>query len=155
MVTVRDARQNDIDTLVDFSLRMGLESEGRAPDEAVVRNAAAAAVADPRKARYFVAEADGHVVGSLFVTYEWSDWTSGWYWWIQGAFVAPGSRQIGVFRALYEAVHAAARKEGDVRRVRLYVHEDNARAITTYHRLGMAQEPYRIFDASVTANTSP
>jgi GNAT superfamily N-acetyltransferase len=88
-------------------------------------------------------------LGSLFVTYEWSDWRNGWYWWIQGAYTVPDQRGQGVFRALYEAVHAAALQAGDVKRIRLYVHDGNEAGLATYRALGMTEEPYRIFDAAV------
>lgn len=149
MVHVRPARPDDLETLVDFSQALGVESEGRHPEAATVGASIQAALDDPAKARYFVAEADGDVVGSLFVTFEWSDWSCGWYWWIQGAYVQPDRRGQGIFRALYDAVHATARQEGDVRRIRLYVHDENQAGIATYRAIGMHEEPYRIFDAAV------
>lgn len=146
---VRPARPDDLETLAEFSRALGLESEGRSADPTTVRAAIEAALTDPRKARYFVAEAEGDVVGSLFITFEWSDWTNGWYWWIQGAYVVPDRRGQGVFRALYDAVHAAARETGDVQRIRLYVEKENDAGLATYRALGMHEAPYRIFDAPV------
>jgi GNAT superfamily N-acetyltransferase len=156
MVTVRPARPGDLEILADFSARLGQESEDRSPDPALVRTGLAvalagdpdAAFAGPGVARYLVAEDDGVTVGALFVTTEWSDWTAGWYWWIQGAYVVPSARGQGVFRALYDEVHRLAAAAGDVRRIRLYVHEDNP-AMAVYRGLGMHEEPYRVFDAPV------
>lgn len=148
-MNVRNARTDDIDALVTNCIGVALESEGLEPDASTVRAAIHAAITDPNKARYFVAETDGVVVGSLFVTYEWSDWRNGWYWWIQGVYVHPDHRRSGVYTALYNAVHAAANDAGDVRRVRLYVHKDNP-ARAAYEAHGMHLEPYRIYDSDVS-----
>ncbi len=152
-VKIRAARREDLYELVRFTLGVAKESEGLVPDKSKVQASIVAALEDPRKARYFVAESiDGNtrrLVGSLFVTFEWSDWRNGWYWWIQAAYVVPEQRGTGIFRLLYEAVHAAAKAEGDVRRVRLYVEADNEAGLATYRSLGMEETHYRIFEADV------
>jgi GNAT superfamily N-acetyltransferase len=51
--------------------------------------------------RYWVAERDGRVVGQLLITYEWSDWRNGWFWWIQSVYVIPEFRRKGVYAGLY------------------------------------------------------
>ncbi len=66
-----------------------LQAEGITLDDAVVRRGVKAILDDPRKGRLFVAEDGGKVVGSTYVTFEWSDWHEAWYWWIQSAFVVP------------------------------------------------------------------
>jgi GNAT superfamily N-acetyltransferase len=148
-VKVRPARLDDLYDLVQASIGVARESEGLEADSDVLRDSIHEALQDPHKARYFVAEDDGRIVGSLFVTFEWSDWTGGWYWWIQGAYVRPEHRRQGVFAALYEAVRQAAAREGDVRRIRLYVERDNEAGLRTYRGLGMEETHYRIFDAPV------
>ncbi len=145
---VRPAAPDDLEVLITHCLGVAQESEGLNPDETTVRAAITATILDPLKARYLVAEVDGHVIGSLFITYEWSDWRNGWYWWIQGVYVHPEHRRQGVYTAMYEAVHAAAKEAGDVVRIRLYVHEDNP-ARAAYEAHGMHLEPYRIYDAPV------
>ena len=99
-------------------------------------------------ARYFVAETDDGIVGSLFVTKEWSDWTGAWYWWLQGVFVEETARGQGVFRALFAAVRKAA-SDAAVSRLRLYVQDDNRKARAAYKALGMRRQPYLVYDAPV------
>ena len=36
-----------------------------------------------------VAERDGQVVGQTMITYEWSDWRNGTFWWIQSVYIPP------------------------------------------------------------------
>lgn len=147
---VRDAESRDLDSLVQNCIGVARESEGLEPDAARVRIAVQAALEDPSKARYLVAEADGAVVGSLFITYEWSDWTCGWYWWIQGVFVDPARRGQGVYSRLYEAVHERALAAGDVRKIRLYVDRHNEAGLRAYRGHGMTKTEYQIFEAPVS-----
>lgn len=148
-VTVRDAESRDLEALVRNCIGVARESEGLEPDEATVRAAVGAALDDPQKARYLVAEADGAVVGNLYITYEWSDWTNGWYWWVQAVYVDPAWRGRGVYSRLYDAVHERARAAGDVRRVRLYVDRHNETGLRAYRGHGMKETDYLVFDARV------
>lgn len=149
-VRVRPAQAHDAATLARFSGSLARASEGRDVDTATVLAAVTAAVDDLDKARYFVACHGEEVVGSLFVTSEWSDWTNGWYWWIQGVWVEPAWRRLGVWRSLLQAVDDEAARRG-VRRLRLYVHEANAAARSGYDATGFHAEPYRIYDREVAA----
>lgn len=76
-VAVRPATEDDAPTLVDFQLRLARESEGLALAPEVVGQGVRGVFADPARGRYWMAEADGRVVGCLLTTYEWSDWRAG------------------------------------------------------------------------------
>ena len=86
---LRRASAADAATIVDFNCRLALESEGKTLDTTILEAGVAAGLADEGKARYFVAEDEGHVVGQLMLTLEWSDWRNGWVWWIQSVDVHP------------------------------------------------------------------
>lgn len=147
MIAIRTATPADLESLACWAEAMALETEGKVLDASTIRAGIAAGLADPHKARYFVAEHDGRAVGTLMLTTEWSDWRDGWWWWIQSVFVAEGARRLGVFRALYAHVEREARSTPGVRGLRLYVENDNARAQSTYAALGMADAHYRVFEA--------
>ena len=90
----------------------------------------------------------GHVVvGTLMITFEWSDWRAGDMWWIESVFVRPCARRRGVFTALYRHVEALANADDSVAGLRLYVEDDNASAMAAYERLGMRVEHYRMMEA--------
>ncbi|PKN56334.1 MAG: GNAT family N-acetyltransferase [Deltaproteobacteria bacterium HGW-Deltaproteobacteria-14] len=144
--TIRRAGPGDAAVLRDFNVTMAAETEGVALDPDRVGRGVAGCLADPAKGFYLVAERDGAPVGQTMVTYEWSDWRDGTFFWIQSVYVRPEERGQGVFRSLYEAVLAEARARGDVAGVRLYVHHDNARAQAVYAALGMAAAEYRMFE---------
>ena len=99
-----------------------------------------------RAALEAVTEIDAMIVGQTMVTTEWSDWRSGFFWWIQSVYVSPQFRRRGVFRALHMEVREAARKSGDVCGLRLYVHEANARAMEAYMNMGMERTHYAMFE---------
>jgi ribosomal protein S18 acetylase RimI-like enzyme len=146
MVTVRAARPTDLDALVRSTLGNALESEGVRLDEATARRGVQELLRDPHKGRVFVAEAEGAVVASTYVTFEWSDWHAAWYWWIQSVYVQPEWRGRHMYTALYRAVQQAARDAKDVRAVRLYVEGHNELGLRAYRGHGMAETPYRVFE---------
>jgi GNAT superfamily N-acetyltransferase len=146
MIEIRDATPVDAGVIVEFQIRMARETEDLALDHDVCANGVAAVFADPALGRYFVAEDDGRVVGSLMVTYEWSDWRNGTVWWIQSVFVEPEARGRGVYRRLYERVQQLVMESDRVRGVRLYVDIGNRRAQQVYERLGMNGDHYRLFE---------
>jgi GNAT superfamily N-acetyltransferase len=146
-LAIRDARPTDREFLAQGNEAMALETEHRTLDPQVVRRGVAAALADSAHGRYFVAEdADGRPVGQLMVTYEWSDWRNGQFWWIQSVYVLPDSRRRGTFRALYEHVDTLARGSTGVCGLRLYVETDNLNAQRTYERCGMVDAGYRVME---------
>ena len=145
-VAVRDATDADAALLADFNVRLARETEALDLDPPTVLRGVRAALADPAKGRYFVAELDGLAVGGLLVTREWSDWRDGDLWWIQSVYVVAEARGRGVFRSLYGHVERAARQAGAAG-LRLYVERENAAARATYARLGMRETPYRVMEA--------
>ena len=90
----------------------------RRSTRAVLARGVAAALADPDRLRYWVAEdrERAAVVGQAAITREWSDWRNGWIWWFQSVYVHPDHRGRGVFRALHAHIRDAAR--ADARRHR-------------------------------------
>lgn len=143
---VRPALLTDADVICNFNSRLAQETENKQLDPAVLKAGVAAMLNDPRKGRYFVAEADGQIVGQLGYTLEWSDWRNGNFWWIQSVYVAAFARRHGVFRKLYEHLLQEARTHDDVIGVRLYVEHDNLVAQATYEKLGMTMTGYHVME---------
>jgi ribosomal protein S18 acetylase RimI-like enzyme len=79
------------------------------------------------------------------VTYEWSDWRNGNFWWIQSVYVIPSARRTGVYKALYEQVKALAARQAIG--YRLYVEKNNHIAQATYRSLGMSVCEYDMYEA--------
>lgn len=153
---------SDALSIAEFQVQMAWETEGVKLDLATVRQGVEMAMADPDvKGRYFIAKtteeivladgrvlAAGSVVGSLFVTREWSDWHCEWYWWIQSVYISPDCRRQGIYRSMYGQVVAEA-KEAHVPQVRLYVERTNLRAQKTYQSQGMQESHYLLYEADI------
>lgn len=146
-LAIRTARESDARTIAAFNQAMAQETEHLHLADAVIQAGVENLLADAAKGRYYLAERDGAVVGQLLITFEWSDWRNGWFWWIQSVYVAPAARRGGVYRALYAHVTQAARDAGNVCGVRLYVDRDNLSAQRVYEQLGMTRTGYLLFEA--------
>jgi GNAT superfamily N-acetyltransferase len=144
--TIRRATPADVPTLVEFNRRLAEETEDKTLDEAVLAAGIQATFADPHKGPYYLAVDGDRIVGQMQITFEWSDWRNGWFWWIQGVYVRAEARGQGVFRALYQHVHELARKDPQVIGLRLYVERDNQAAQQTYLRMGMAWTDYLMLE---------
>jgi GNAT superfamily N-acetyltransferase len=147
-LVIRDARGDDLETIAEFNARLAHETEGKRLDPAVLALGVAAALKDPDRLRYWVAESPARagLLGQAAITREWSDWRNGWLWWLQSVYVHPDARGLGVFRALYAQIRASARAEPDVIGLRLYVEQDNERAQQTYLALGMRPGGYHVYE---------
>ena len=82
-LTVRDACLDDLEILASWYEALALESEGLRLDPETIRAGLRAVLEDRSKGLYFVAEAGGVAVGMMLLTYEWSDWRNGLFYWIQ------------------------------------------------------------------------
>ncbi len=147
--SVRRAVRADAGTIASFNARMARETEGIQLPAEIARPGVEAVFDDPSHGFYLVAEEGGAVVGSLMITYEWSDWSNADYWWIQSVYVDPGHRRRGVYRSLHDAAVAMAREAGNVRALKLYVYEENRRAKATYEALGMERAYHAIYEIAV------
>ncbi len=144
--TIRRATPADAPVLVAFNAAIAWETEHKRLDPAVLAAGVGAVLADPARGFYTVAERGGEVVGQMMITYEWSDWRNGWFWWIQSVYVAEIARREGVFRALYRAIEQRAAADPSVIGLRLYFESDNARAQATYRALGMSDTAYGMME---------
>ena len=143
-ISIRDASLADAETIAKFNTNLALESEGMRLAPEVVSPGVKTMLADRAMGRYWVAEADGVVIGQIMVTYEWSDWRNGMIWWIQSVYVHGDYRRRGVFSALYRHVESLAQRDPRVCGIRLYVERENARAQRTYESLGMQMTDYQV-----------
>ena len=145
-IHIRRATSADAEFIVESNIAMALETEEMALDEGVVRPGVAAVLADASLGFYLVAEIGGSPAGQLMVTYEWSDWRNGLFWWIQSVYVRPEFRRRGVYRALHSHVADEARVAGGVCGLRLYVEQDNTTAQQVYESLDMYRTRYQMYE---------
>jgi len=145
-ISIRAARSDDADFLAAGNIAMALEAEHKRLEPATVARGVRAVLDDPAHGRYFVAERDSRPVGQLMITYEWSDWRNGRFWWIQSVYVLPQARRGGVFRALFRHLEELAKADPGVCGIRLYVERENARAQATYRHCGLEDAGYVLME---------
>jgi GNAT superfamily N-acetyltransferase len=149
-VHIRPATRDDADTIMEFNRAMALETESRRLDHATLREGTLAFLGSPEYGFYIVAELPGDKsrkpVGQLMITYEWSDWRNGVFWWVQSVYVEPDRRGLGVFRAMYNHILAKAKGDPQVCGIRLYVERENRKAQAVYQRVGLIPSVYTVFE---------
>lgn len=145
-MNIRLAGKEDAAALCRFNQAMALETEAKSLDEATLARGVAAVLNDADKGFYAVAEDAGAIVGGLMVTFEWSDWRSSWFWWIQSVYIVPEARGAKIYSRLYEFVREKARARTDVCGFRLYVEKENLHAQRVYAKLGMERSHYLMFE---------
>lgn len=145
-MNIRIATEEDASALVDFNQAMALETEGKELDRETLSLGVSAVFADKTKGFYVVAEEDGTIIGGLMVTYEWSDWRNGWFWWIQSVFIVPAARGRGIYSDLYDFVKSRADEVGGICGFRLYVERENEHAQAVYEKVGMTASSYLMFE---------
>jgi GNAT superfamily N-acetyltransferase len=145
-IRVRRAQRSDTDFLVRGNAAMALETEHLTLDPARLNAGVDSLFDDPSRGFYLIAECDGRSAGQMMITYEWSDWRNGTFWWIQSVYVVPAFRKRGVFTELYRHVERASRTDSSICGLRLYVETGNARAQSTYANVGMKRTNYEVFE---------
>ncbi len=143
---IREAKATDIPSLLDFQLKMALETEGVQLEIHTLTQGVNRLFKDPGKGRYYVAEAEGEVVGCLMTTHEWSDWRCGTVTWIQSVYVQDSWRGKGVFRQLYGHIRQLVENDPDLKGIRLYVDKKNKSAQKVYANLHMNGDHYTVFE---------
>ena len=146
---IRRATSADLERLVSFAVAEAKEAEGIKKDSERVRQGVTTALNDDSIARYWVLEKNNTgVIGSVSIVKEWSDWNAGYYWWIQNMYILPEFRGKGLMQRLIQALKDTARNE-DALELRLYVHKNNAQAISAYQKAGFFDSDYRIMTISL------
>jgi GNAT superfamily N-acetyltransferase len=145
-LVLRPATPADVPVIVAFNEALAFESENTRLDPDVLAAGVRATFENPARGFYTLAERNGDVVGQIMVTYEWSDWRNGWFWWVQSVYVRDDARRGGVFRALYREIERRATEDPTVIGLRLYFDRDNTKAQATYLALGMEQKKYEMME---------
>ncbi|MFM9839065.1 MAG: N-acetyltransferase family protein [Cyclobacteriaceae bacterium] len=143
---IREATEKDIPSIIDFQLKMALETENITLDIATLSHGVHKLFKDSTKGRYYVAEENAEVIGCLMTTYEWSDWRCGNVIWVQSVYIAATHRGMGVYKKMYEYIQQMVMTDPDLRGIRLYVDKTNHAAQQVYEKLRMNGEHYQVYE---------
>lgn len=145
-IQIRDARLKDSTSIINFQLRMAVETEGVKLNKEILIKGVESVFLDSSKACYFVAEIDDKIIGSFMITYEWSDWRNGTIIWLQSVYILPEYRRKHVFSLMYKFLINKINSTNEYVGLRLYVDKNNIHAQKVYTSLGMSSEHYKTFE---------
>lgn len=138
--------------LADFQLRLADETENVQLKKDIVSAGMKALFDDASRGTYYVALADGKIIGCFLITYEWSDWRNGMVWWLQSVYVSKSYRQQGVFKDMYHHIRQTILNDPGIIGLRLYVDKSNTRAQKVYESMGMNGDHYMVFEWMKSGN---
>ena len=145
-MSTRLGLESDLQSIVEFQENLASETEDKTLYKESLKKGVMAVISDPNLGFYVVREVDNAIVGSLMVTFEWSDWRNQMFWWIQSVYVKQEYRRRGVFSELYSYVIDCAKRTTKICGIRLYVECDNTVAQKTYGHLGMEESKYLMYE---------
>lgn len=146
LMNIRLAEKRDVTALVEFNQAMALETEGKQLHAETLKSGVSAVFEDPNKGFYVVADVNGEIAGGLLVTFEWSDWRNGWFWYVQSVYILPRHRGRSIYSRLYEFVKDLATERGNICGFRLYVEKENQHAQRVYEKVGMTETYYLMYE---------
>ena len=151
MLNIRIAKvAQDTLFIAQNNCAMALETEDKKLDLTTAQLGVNGLFERPQFGFYMIAESDGRAAASLMVTYEWSDWRNGLFWWIQSVYVHQDFRRKGIYREMYVALKNMALSEPTpVCGFRLYAETENITAHSTYKNSGMHICDYIMFEEGI------
>lgn len=158
-IHIRPAHLQDAEVLISFSGAMARETEDRNLDLVRLREGTLALLAASERGFFIVAEHEEgdhcRPVGQLMITFEWSDWRNGTFWWVQSVYVDPAWRRQGVYRSMHDLIVAKAQADPAVCGIRLYVEQNNQAAQSVYQRVGLAPSGYAVYEQDFVLEARP
>ena len=136
----------DANSLVEFNIKMAEETENKILDKNTVTNGVKKVINNSEIGYYVIAKNSNEIMGSLMITYEWSDWRNGMFWWIQSVYVEKEFRKQGVYKQMYLYIKEKAKNDNSCTGIRLYVEKENKVAQSVYKKLGMDETYYKLFE---------
>jgi len=143
---IRKAVIEDAETIIQFNINMAEETENKNLPYEKISPGVKGLFSRPEYGFYIVAEINDQIGASMMITYEWTDWRNGLFWWIQSVYVREEFRRKGIYSQMYKWVKEQVKQEERVFGFRLYVEKENITAQKTYEALGMKETVYKLYE---------
>ncbi len=148
-LVIRQAELADAKRIASFNVALARETENLELNPRVVGIGVRTLLKEPPHGFYVVADNGKKIIGMAMVTFEWSDWRNGQWWWLQSVYVDPAFRKQGVFTRIYDYIVELATHQRRVCGIRLYVEKENRLAQRTYRALGLARSGYSLMETAL------
>ena len=145
-IIIRKARFEESGFIIEANINMAKETENINLPYEKIAPGVRGLFSNSEYGFYIVAEIEGEIAASMMITYEWTDWRNGIFWWIQSVYVKPEFRRKGIYKKMYEWVKEQVEDLDDVYGFRLYVEKENTTAQKTYENLGMKETVYKMYE---------
>lgn len=142
---IRRGTLKDLDDIVQFQINLAKETEDLSLSQEIVRQGVCKVLQNDSKGIYYIWERE-EIEGCLLTIPEWSDWRDGTVLWIHSVYVRPESRGQAIFREMYTYLKRKVQSSRGLRGLRLYVDKENKAAQAVYHKLGMSDRHYNLFE---------
>lgn len=154
---IRQATIGDVQAVIQFNAALARETEGKQLEPSRLEQGVKTVLEGPEHGFYLIAEevSSGKPIGQMLITYEWSDWRNGVFWWLQSVYVHKLWRRRGVFRQLYHYIMEEARNRKTVVGVRLYVEHENRLAQKVYQEIGLMPAGYHVYEIDFAPPEKP
>ena len=146
MVKICRPEKKDLESVARFQVEMALETENMNLDWETVKKGVLGLFDNPEMGFYLLARRNDQTVGSLMVLYEWSDWRAGKVIWIHSVYIEKEFRNEGIFKSMYQYLQEMVKNSENLYGLRLYVDKRNTNAQEVYHRLGMDNQHYELYE---------
>ncbi|MBE0492129.1 MAG: GNAT family N-acetyltransferase [Sulfurospirillum sp.] len=145
-IQVRIATRDDAKKIAEFNVNFAKETINKNLSLQTTKEGVHKVFSSFNNGFYLVAEVRKQIVGISMVTREWSDWSNGAYYCIQGIFVSNEEHATQIHDAIFQKAKSLAKEHDDVCGIRLYVDKDDKKTQKQYETLGMKKTPYRLFE---------
>ncbi|MCW3975605.1 MAG: GNAT family N-acetyltransferase [Candidatus Bathyarchaeota archaeon] len=145
-IKIRPAKPSDVETIVEFQIRLAAESEMIELDREEITEGVYKLFQCPEKGCYWIAEVDKQILGCLRIMPEWNVWKNSTILWIHSLYVIPEARRRGIFKAFYIHIKNKVKRTPNLTGIRLYVAKDNRIAQMSYEAMGMIRDHYHLYE---------
>ena len=153
-ISIIFGKPDHADILAEFNYKMGVETEDKHIDTALVSKAIHKLLSsqdesgDQRALGFYLVAVNLELtpIGCMMLTLEANPTVGGLVYMIQSVFVEKEYRKQGVFRKLFERAKQLGEQDPECRCLRLYVETENEVAQKVYQNMGMGEVDYSFME---------
>ncbi len=143
---IKRAGKEHLDILVDFNMKLAIETENRPLNLETLTKSMNAILEDERKGVYLILFEGEEALGQIAYVYEWSTWRNANYMWLTDLYIKPEHRKRGLFKIIYQHVMRLYEENPSVLGLRFYVDKGNTSVVPIYKKVGWKESNYDLWE---------